>query len=90
MNPNTPFLKLIKLILENPDKYKKMKYWPNHIRDLCEMYNRLDQLTLLQEKIPKKEVWKRYVHEKGNNYHHQKLKEKVEEMRTTTFLVDKK
>lgn len=90
LNPETPSSKLNKLILQNPEKYKKMNYWPNHVRDLCDKYNLPSPLKLLSEKIPSKEAWKSYIEKKINSYHQNKMKDKIEEMSTTAFLIDKK
>ena len=89
LNPQTPASKVNKIILENPQKYKK-NYWPTHVRELAAKYGIMDPLEILKEPITNKESWKKYVASKVNEYHNKKNKEKIENMKTTTFLVDKK
>ena len=89
LNPKTPSSKLIKTILENPQKYTA-NYWPNHVRDLCQKYSIPSPLTLLTQKIPTKDGWKKYVAEKINSFHHKEMQDKIDEMSTASYLVDEK
>ena len=89
LNPQTPSSKVNKIILQNPTKYKKT-YWPNHVRNLSIKYNIPPPLQLLSEPIPNKEKWKKYVAEKVNSHHNSKIKERITEMKTTSFLIDNK
>ena len=89
LNPDTPASKVNKVILKHPDKYKK-NYWPNHVKELCELYSLPPPLELLQEKVPEKEAWKSYVASKVNSFHNTKNLDKIENMKTCSFLIDKK
>ena len=68
LNPQTPSSKVVKLLLENPNKYHG-NYWSTHLWQLCGKYDIPD--PLLKEKILKKESWKNYTSNKITRYHHE-------------------
>ena len=75
MNPDTPSSKFIKIILQNPSKYK-LNYWPKHIQSLAKRYEIPDPAELLKRRYPDKEKWKMYIARKIETHHQRILADK--------------